>query len=168
MASYRSLGAAADAAARLPTRAEWDEIEVIELIGPEPSFSAGTDPEGPAGITPRRVGVGAGLGAAVGGALGLLVGLLADIGAPFLVGAIVMGAVFAGIVGFAVSGVARYGGAHAEEQTPAPTLGSVALLTVWTPDDGVANVVAHALGTADTIDIRVVDDEGHWHAPNGD
>lgn len=165
VASYHSLHAASDAAASLPTRVQWDEVEMAELVAVDAPMTAANDPQGPAGLSGRRLGAGAGIAAIVGTLLAGVLVLAIGSTAPVVILGLVAGAVLGAVIGLAVSGGARFGGERGAMQAAVPSQSSVAVLSVWVPDEGVARVVADALQTRDPIEVTVLQAGGFRHSP---
>lgn len=173
VAAYHTVGQATAAAGQLPTRAEWDDVEVFELVGPDDQRVGAPSPEsqeseGPAGATTGRMGIGAGIGGVVGAVLGAVVGGLLGEGTAVTVLCVVAGLILGAVVGATVSGGAKYGGDRAEAQVSVPNNETVTVLSVWVPDENAANVVAGALGSRGPIEVKILQDGGFWHAPSGD
>ena len=74
------------------------------------------------------------------------------------------------IVGATLGGLGRFGGEHAWEETPNrasdPVGGAV---VVHSGDDASAEAIARRIIACDgAMDVRVVDEDGFWHAPYSD
>lgn len=144
-----------------------DDVATVLVRPTEPTIvgEGGEDPEGIVDLPYRRVAAGGLAGAAVVGiAIGVVTGAIFG---SFWVGVILgaFAAVVGGVIAAMATGGARAAGHRAWEQPHAPDR-TIAVVAAFTDTERDAVAVARLMEQTAPHDVRIVNADGAWHAPN--
>lgn len=150
------------------------DVDVVAILRPprDPALGAGA-PSASESIdqtSVARVETWGTVGGLIGALVTVAVCIVADTAAAVGVITAFYGFGLGYVIGGTIGGIGRFGSEHAREETPNrasdPVGGAVA---VHAADNASAEAIAHRIIACDgAMDVRVVDEDGFWHAPYSD
>ena len=170
VARFADLDAASRAAVKVVDEPASD-VDVVAILRPprDPAVGAGAPitSESIDQTSLARVGTWGVIGGLIGAIVTVAVCMVADTAVAVGVISAFYGFGLGFVIGATLGGIGRFGGEHAWEETPNrasdPVGGAVA---VRAGDDASAEAIARRITTCDgAMDVRVVDEDGFWHAP---